>query len=91
MQNDNLILSPENSTKNQFETTTTENDITTERSDVLFDTTHKIICHSNDIPLIPNSILIHSELNLTYNIGTTLYFKCLTEYQQTSFTTCLIH
>lgn len=78
-----------NSNINQFQTTEIEN------STKIFDTIQTIVCYSNEIPFIPNSIINQSELHITYNIGTTLFFICSTGYEslfnQTSFTTCSIN
>ncbi len=66
-----------------------------ENSTLVFDTNHTIFCHSNELPFIPNSILIQSQLNITYDIGTTLFYTCQTGYEslfnQSSFTICSIN
>jgi len=83
-ENDNLIIS---SSLSQLQTT-----MEIETSTLVFDTTHNIFCHSNEIPFIPNSVLIQSQLNGTYDVGTTLFFTCQPEYEslfnQSSFTIC---
>jgi hypothetical protein len=52
-----------------------------ENTTVGFDTTHTIFCNSNEIPFLPNSEIISSESNMTYDIGTTLYFTCQPGYE----------
>jgi hypothetical protein len=73
MQGDNLILSNDNFTFNQFENTT-----------VGYETTHTIFCNSNEIPFIPNSMMISSESNTTYDAGTTLFYICQSGYESLS-------
>ncbi|CAF0734799.1 unnamed protein product [Adineta steineri] len=84
---DNLIMLKENSTNNQSQTT-----IETESSTIVFDTTHTIVCYSNEIPYIPNSVIIQLQSNITYDVGTTLVYICQPGYEslfnQSSFTTC---
>jgi len=92
IENDNLLPSKNNfiinSSRNQLQTTTVE----PQHSTLIFDTTHSIFCHSNDIPFIPNSLLIQSQLNITYDVGTRLFYTCQPGYEslfnQTSFTIC---
>jgi hypothetical protein len=91
IESDSLIFSQENftinSTEKQFQTT-----IEPESSTVVFDTTHTIVCNTNEIPLISNSVIIPSQSNITYDVGSTLFFTCQTGYEssfnQSSFTTC---
>ena len=63
-----------------------------EDSTAVFHTTPTIVCYSNEIPIIPNSILNESLLNITYDVGTKLIFKCQSAYgslyNETSFTIC---
>jgi len=84
IENDNLIIS---SSLSQLQTT-----MKIETSTLVFDTTHSIFCHSNEIPFIPNSVLIQSQLNGTYDVGTTLFFTCQPKYEslfnQSSFAIC---
>ena len=95
MKSDNLILLKDNftinSNENQLQTTTME----TENTTILSDTTHSIFCNSNEIPFIPNSMTIPIELNMTYNVGTILFFICQPGYEsssnKSSFTTCSIN
>ncbi len=88
-ENDNLIFTIDSS-QNQFQATKTT--IEMESSTLAFDTTHAIVCHANGIPLIPNAVISQSELNITYDVGTTLTFTCQLGYEslynQTSFTVC---
>jgi hypothetical protein len=91
IESDSLIFSQENftinSTEKQFQTT-----IEPESSTVVFDTTHTIVCNTNEIPLISNSVIIPSQSNITYDVGSTLFFTCEIGYEssfnQSSFTTC---
>ncbi|CAF0876222.1 unnamed protein product [Rotaria sordida] len=97
MKSNNLLFSKEKftiySNINSFETTTTT--IENENSTVIFDDTYTIVCNSNEIPFIPNSVMIQSELNETYNVGTRLFFTCQSGYEslfnQLSFITCSIN
>ena len=92
LKNNTLIFSIENSTIlsaiNEFQTTTIEIENTTVTSDIV----HAIMCDFNEIPFIPNSVLIQPESNATYNVGTTLSFICQSGYEslfnQSSFVTC---
>jgi len=76
-----------NSNLNQLQTIT-ETDIST----LIFDTTHTIFSHSNEIPFIPHSLMSQSQLNTTYDVGTTLFFTCQPRYEslfnQSSFAIC---
>ncbi|CAF2958548.1 unnamed protein product [Rotaria sp. Silwood2] len=65
------------SSMNSFQTTTVEN----ENTNIIFDDTHKIVCNSDEIPFISNSVMIQSELNETYNVGTRIFFKCQPGYE----------
>jgi hypothetical protein len=88
IEKEDILFPQDNSSSNHFQTST----IQTENSTVVFDTTHTIFCHSNEIPLVPNAVLIQSELNLTYDVGTTLFFTCQPGHEalfnETSFTIC---
>jgi hypothetical protein len=88
VESDNLIFSKENFTIDSTEKPTIE----LESSTVVFDTTHTIVCNTNEIPFIANSVIIPSQSNITYNIGSTLFFICQPGYEssfnQSSFTTC---
>ena len=63
-----------------------------ESSTLAFDTTHPIVCRSNELPVISNALLNESTLNAIYDVGTKLIFKCSFGYEslnnQTSFTVC---
>ncbi|CAF3978899.1 unnamed protein product [Rotaria sp. Silwood2] len=81
MKSNNLFFSKEKftmfSSMNSFQTTTVEN----ENTNIIFDDTHKIVCNSDEIPFISNSVMIQSELNETYNVGTRIFFKCQPGYE----------
>jgi hypothetical protein len=91
MENDHLLVWKDsltiNSNLKQLQTTTE-----TEISTLILDTTHTIFCHFNEIQFIPHSLMSQSQLNTSYDVGTTLSFTCQSRYEslldQSSFTIC---
>lgn len=86
---DHLLVPKDNFTINsdvkQLQTTTTG-------TKIVYDTTHTMFCRSNDIPSVPDTISIQSQLNVMYDIGTTLFYTCQPGYEllfnQTNFIIC---
>lgn len=76
---------------NEFQTTTTTT-IENENYSQVSETTHTIVCYANEIPVVPNAIMIYTASDMTYNVGTNLYFTCQTGYEslidQFNFITC---
>lgn len=79
-------------------TTSSENDYDNDDDLLLstslaeLETTPTVVCYSDEIPSIPNFVLNLAETNVTYDIGTNLFYSCQDNYEstanQTSFISC---